>query len=211
MTMTERVPLRVIQGGDRSSRKHDAASTLSDAALVKAAQGGASWAEEALARRHIDAVMLLVERLLGSSNDVEDVVQDAFLYAFQGLPKLSVPSAFKGWLFRIAINRVRRTIRKRRLLRAVGLDSSEQSVFLDEVAHERIRPEVRSELAALDQVLRQLPTDQRVAWMLRHVEGYSIKDVVRLTCCSDSTVKRRIAAAHKKVTAAVDVEVLPHG
>lgn len=205
--------LRVIQGGGESSpQKQDTSrKRKSDAVLVRAAQGGERWAEEALASRHIDGVMKLVERLLGSSLDVEDVVQDTFLHAFQGLPKLSVPSAFKGWLFRIAINRVRRTIRRRRLLRSIGLDSSEGSVFLDELAHERIRPEVRSELAALDQILRALPAEQRIAWMLRHVEGYSIKDVARLSSCSDSTIKRRIAAAHKKVLSAVNVEVLRHG
>jgi RNA polymerase sigma-70 factor (ECF subfamily) len=210
MSAAERVKLKVIEGGERPSGKLDDAE-LSDAELVRAAQGGADWAEEALARRHIDGVMTLVERLLGSSADVEDVVQETFLYAFQGLPKLSAPAAFKGWLFRIAINRVRRTIRRRRLLRTLGLDSSEQFVFLDELAHERIRPEVRSEIAALDQVLRALPSDQRVAWMLRHVEGYSVRDVARLTSLSETTTKRRIAAAQKRVQRAVDVEVLRHG
>ncbi len=211
MAQPKRTHLRLIEGKEYSSSSRHGLEATSDAELVEAAQTGERRAEETLARRYVDDVTSLVERLLGSKTDVEDLVQDTFYFAFRDLKRLSVPAAFRGWLFRIAVNRVRKTIRRRRLLRAIGLDSSEGAVFIDELAHGNIRPEVRSELVALDQILRRLPADQRVAWMLRHVQGYHIKDVARLSSCSLATAKRRIAAAHTKVRAAVELEVLHHG
>ena len=58
-----------------------------------------------------------------------------------------------------------------------------------------ISAETRAELAAVGRTLAQVPTNERLAWMLRHVDGEPVAEVARLCGCSLATAKRRIAAA----------------
>ncbi len=184
---------------------------IDDAELVQRTLAGDRGAEDKLVRRHAREVAQMIARLLGTHDEVEDLVQDAFLAAFERLEGLKKPSAFRGWLFRIAINKTRMVIRKKRLLRLLGLDHSESDAVLEAIAIETAGPEIRAELAEIDAVLKKLPTEQRIAWMLRHVEGHTVRDVSRLCGCSLATIKRRLAAAHRYVLEAVDEEVLRYG
>jgi RNA polymerase sigma-70 factor (ECF subfamily) len=134
-----------------------------------------------------------------------------FLCAFEQLHRLNEPAAFRGWLIRIAINKVRMVIRRRRMLRVLGLDRTASDATLETIAREDLSAEARVELAEIDQVLGRLPAEQRIAWVLRHVEGHTVRDVSRLCGCSLATIKRRLAAAHRSVLAAVDEELLSHG
>jgi RNA polymerase sigma-70 factor (ECF subfamily) len=177
-------------------RAATSADALGDAELVRRALAGDTWAEEFLYRRYVRAIWGTVFRLLRSSPDAEDVVQDTFATAFRELPRLRDASALRGWLLRIAVREVHRRLRRRRLLRLLGLeqdDAGESS--LESVAVEGLGAEARAELAMIDRVLARVPSDQRVAWMLRHVEGESLEEVARACACSLATVKRRIAAA----------------
>jgi RNA polymerase sigma-70 factor (ECF subfamily) len=79
-------------------------------------------------------------------------------------------------------------------LRLLGLDQ-EQDAALERLASPLLRPDDRAELALVDQVLRKMPADQRIAWMLRRVEGLQLPEVAHVCACSLATVKRRIAAA----------------
>ena len=65
-----------------------------------------------------------------------------------------------------------------------------------------LRPDDRAELALADRVLRGMPADRRIAWMLRRVEGLALAEVAATCACSLATAKRRIAA--------VDVEMARH-
>jgi RNA polymerase sigma-70 factor (ECF subfamily) len=153
----------------------------------------------------------LIARFLGTHDGVLDLAQETFLTAFEQLERLREPSVFRGWLLRIAVNKTRRHIRRRRLMRRFGLDQSAPDATLEALAADGAGPEVRQELAVLDAVLAALPVDQRIAWMLRYVEGHTVRDVGRLCDCSLSTIKRRLDAAHRRVVAAVDEEVIGRG
>jgi RNA polymerase sigma-70 factor (ECF subfamily) len=183
----------------------------SDEELVLLVQEGDRSAEDALVRRHARDVARIASRLLGSRDEMEDLSQDVFLAAFEQLGRLNKPAAFRGWLLRIAINKSRMRIRKRRVLRLLGLDRATPDASLEAIAATGLEPDARAELAEIDEVLWRLPVEQRIAWVLRHVEGHTVRDVSRLTGCSLATAKRRLAEAHRRVLEAVDVEVLRHG
>ena len=189
-------------------RRAPSRSSITDAALVNDALAGDQWSKDALVRRHARELVQRVTRLLGSSRGVEDVCQDTFLAAFERLVQLKEPAAFRGWLLRIAINKVRRVIRRRSLLRRLGLDRPVPDATLEALLCEGVGPEVRAEFAELDRALATLPAEQKIAWMLRYVEGHTVRDVARLCGVSLTTTKRRLAAAHRKVLALVDVEVI---
>jgi len=171
----------------------------SDAVLVEQACAGDTASKERLYRRHVDYVAGMCARLLRSLEASEDVVQDAFVIAFEQLASLREPAAFRGWLAAIAVSQVRRRLSRQRLLRVFGLDRSLDEAPLDALVREDTSAEVRSELAALDVVLRQLPPNHRVAWMLRYVEDEPLEDVATSCRCSLATVKRWIAAADARV------------
>ena len=173
----------------------------SDAELVAQAVAGRRSAEAVLYLRHARSVAAVATRLLGRTADAEDVLQDAFLTAFERLPQLRDPAQFRGWLVRIAIRHVHRRFRRRRLLRRFGLDQGHDDATLARLSLSPLDTETRSELARLDAALGTLPSQQRIAFMLRHVEGYELREVADACDSSLATVKRWLARADEVVRA----------
>ncbi len=196
----------------RQPQPEPTSAEIPDGDLVRRACAGDRGAEDDLYRRHASAIHRLVNRLLGSPQDAEDVMHDAFVQAFEKLDKLREPEAFRGWLRQIAVIRVRRVIRRRRLQRALGLLPAREDGGLERLAARTASPQVRAELAVVDRVLRQLSADERIAWTLRVVEGYKLEEVAELAGCSLATAKRRIAAAQRRMDAVVEItEETPGG
>jgi RNA polymerase sigma-70 factor (ECF subfamily) len=199
-----------------ASRRPRIEPTESDGELVRRARRGDKWAEEALYHRYVRPVTRVVVRLLARSTEAEDVVQDAFVHALGDLAKLRDDDAFGSWLVRIAVHQVHRRYRRRRLLRALGLDRGEDDTTLSDQMDSRAGPEVRAGLAEIDRLLGTLPTRSRVAWMLRHVEGQELRDVARACDCSLATAKRLVGRAETVISAHVRLEpiatpTLQHG
>jgi len=151
-------------------------------------------------RRYAPYVASIAMRLFGNESEVDDLVQDVFLEAHRGLSSLREPAAVGGWLARICVRRATRRLRRRRLLALVHLDVlSETELPLAAGAS----PEQRAEVTRLYQLLDRMPVDERVAWLLRHVEGESLDDMVALCGCSKSTVQRRLRAAEARIAQGV--------
>lgn len=178
-----------------------AADDPGDAELVVRARDGGTWARGELFLRHAPRLTAMLTRLLASTTDAEDAVQDTFVEAFETLSSLREPGAFGGWVTRIAVHKAHRRFRKRKLLRMLGLDRAAPDATLAQLADLDAPPEVRAELVLVERVLATLPVPERMAWMLRHVEGHELLDVARACDCSLATVKRRIAAAEEKIGA----------
>ena len=152
---------------------------------------------EILYRRHAAFAIHLAARIEGSSRDVEDVAHDAFLRAFERLNDLSDRSAFRSWLGSIVVHAVRSRMRRARLMSLLGLGKSSEPVDLDALASPDASPHVRAQIAQIYALLRTLPTDDRIAWTLRCVEGHDLETVAHMTRCSLATVKRRITRAQR--------------
>jgi len=180
----------------------------SDSVLVAGVLAGDRRCKKELYLKHAAYIAGMCTRLLRSVDASEDVTQDAFVLAFSKIGSLRDPAAFRGWLASIAVNLVRRRLTRQRLLRFLGLDRDLDDAPLDDLAREDLSVEARSELAALDFVLRQLPVQQRVAWMLRHVEGEPLEAVAEASACSLATAKRWIAAADHRIRR--DANLAPH-
>src|SRR5687768_18026706 len=83
---------------------------IGDGVLVGRMLAGDLEAEDLLYRRHARPTAGMVARLLGSRDEVEDVVHDAFVSAFSKIEQLRDPSAFRAWLSMIAVTHVRRVL-----------------------------------------------------------------------------------------------------
>lgn len=178
----------------------------SDGELVARTRDGDRWAAEVLFRRHYAAVTGTVVRLLGDSPEADDVAQDAMESAFADISDLREPGAFRAWLVQIAVRKVHRRFRRRRLRRVLGLESGEPVGGMAVLAADGVSPEARAELQLLDRTLATLPAKERVAWTLRMVEGLKLTEVAAACDCSLATAKRRIAAADGEIRTHVSIE-----
>jgi RNA polymerase sigma-70 factor (ECF subfamily) len=178
---------------------------VTDTDLAARVRDGDRWAEEALFRRYVAYITALSYRLLRDRAESEDVVQDSFLDAFAQIRNGSEPTAFRPWLAGIAVHKVHRRFRRRKLKALFGLRYATAESVLSHSAHAGILPELRTELGLLDLALSTLAEEDRAAWMLRYVEGYELEEVASFSGCSLSTAKRRIGRARRRVLAHVDV------
>jgi len=172
-------------------------NALPDAQLVALGCNGETAALEVLYRRHAAFAIHLATRIEGSARDVEDIAHDAFLRAFERLNDLTDRAAFRSWLGAIVVHAVRSRMRRTRLMSLLGMGKSSEPVDLDAIASPDASPHIRAQIAQIYALLRTLPTDERIAWTLRAVEGHDLETVARLTRCSLATVKRRITRTQR--------------
>ena len=123
---------------------HGPLAELPDAELVALASHGNRKAFELLYRRHASFAMHLAIRVEGSARDVEDIVHDAFVKAFERLDELTDRAAFRAWLGSIIVRSVRSRMRRARLLHTLGLVRPGDAVDLDAVASTDASPATRA-------------------------------------------------------------------
>jgi len=174
------------------------AAVPSDAALVLAARDGQEWAREALFRRYARLALGLAYRILPSDLDIDDLVQDSFLYAFERLNGLTNPQAFQAWLSSIVVRTAGKRLRRRKLQVRLGLRSY-TPIDADEVISRTAPPDVAAELRAVYGLLEKLPVQERIALVLRRVERLEIPEIAEQMKLSVSTVKRRLNAAEARL------------
>lgn len=158
---------------------------------------------DAVFRRYAPYVARISLRLLGRREEVEDVVQDVFVDAVKGLGQIRDPDAVKGWLAAVTVRIVSRRIKVRRLKRLLRLDAAPH---YDRIEAPGASPEQRALLANVYNVLNEVEVDARTAWILRYVEGERLESVAATCGCSLATAKRRIAAAQRRLDAALGLE-----
>lgn len=169
---------------------------IDDTELARRMITDEGWAKEAFYRKHVEQAYRVARRLVRNSADAEDIVQEAFSQAFRDIEHLREPAKVRGWFMRIVVNRAHRKFRRRNLLRIFGLDKSTED-SLDRVTSSDLCAESRTELALANRVLEQASLAARTAWLLRHVEGYTLPEAALATDCSLATVKRRISEVNQ--------------
>lgn len=147
----------------------------------------------ALYRAYAPYVAAIAVRILGRDHELDDLVQDTFVNALRGLRGLREPLAVKGWLATIAVRLATRRLRARRLRRALHLDRD--VLDYEPICAAGASDEERAMIANVYRVLDGLPADERVAWVLRYVQGEPLHRIPELCACSLSTAQRRIARA----------------
>ena len=178
----------------------------SDAALVVAARAGESWAQQALFARHGRMVLGLSHRVLAGREEADDLAQDAFLYALTHLDTLQNPQAFASWIATIVVRTASKRLRRRRLLVRLGLRRSEP-VDVEGLVSPSAPADVAAELRELYGKLEDFPAEERVALVLRKVEGLELTEIGTQMRLSLATVKRRLASAERRLGAKGETKV----
>jgi len=145
-----------------------------DHALVRAAGQGDTRAFETLYRKHSRRVYAAVWRLSGGqAARAEDLVQDAFVRAWQALPTFRFESAFSTWLHRLAINTALMQLRSR----SGAEDLETDDAALDYLpTHDTAGQRTRERLD-LERVIATLPPRARAVLVLHDIEGYKHEEI----------------------------------
>src|SRR5689334_19433197 len=170
--------------------------------LVQAAKGGDVSAFEQLVKRYDRNVFRIAQHITQNREDAEDVVQDAFLKAYENLESFQENSKFYTWLVRIAVNESLMKLRKRRTSNTVSLDEdvqTEEDSVPREVADWAPNPEQLYKQAELKDILGRtiqgLPASFRTVFVLRDVEGLSTEETAQALDLSVPAVKSRLLRA----------------
>ena len=166
--------------------------------LIYRAQTGDERAFADLMRAYHAFVYAIVIRFVDNSHDVEEVMQDAFLNAYQGLRQLEDTTKFKSWLAEITRNCARQWLRKQR----------GETVSLDEVSEEMLQTEDSPDerLARLEQMelIRQtmetLPQKDRDIAHAFYLEGASYDELIGAHGLSYNAIASRLSRAKRKLS-----------
>jgi RNA polymerase sigma-70 factor (ECF subfamily) len=133
--------------------------------------------------------------MLGSREDAEEALQDAFLRAFRSLAKCDDPERFGPWLFRILANRCR-TAGTRRGRRDRTFIKDDLALMGAAEDHPAERAAWREEI---QRALMLLEAEQREAFLLKHVEELGYEDMAQLTGVGVSALKMRVKRACERL------------
>jgi RNA polymerase sigma-70 factor, ECF subfamily len=177
-----------------------------DRELVHRAQAGDLDAFDALISHYERRVYSLALRMLRQVQDAEDVTQQTFLSALENLKGFRGDASFSTWLLRIATHAALKVIRKRKGLDTVSLeeateaaDNSDAVPHPEYIADWRESPEQlvqRNETQRLlDEALDQLDEKHRLVFLLRDVEGLSIRETADALDLTEANTKVRLLRA----------------
>ena len=179
---------------------------VSDTELVARAKAGELDAFEALTNRYEQRVYSLALRMLRHEQDAEDVTQQTFLSALENLNGFRGDASFATWLLRIASHAALKVIRKRKGLDTVSLEAATEEAdsygtipHPEYIADWRQSPEElvhKNEIKRLlDDALAKLDEKHRLVFLLRDVEGLSVKEAAESLGLSEANTKVRLLRA----------------
>jgi RNA polymerase sigma-70 factor, ECF subfamily len=180
----------------------------SDARDIERARTGDPEGFRALVERHSRAVFRLAYRMTGNEHDAEDVVQETFLRAYRRLDQFESRSQFSSWLYRIAANCsfdvLRGRARGEEHLQAQGDDDDPAAELpATEPAPDRLvfSDQVRRQLLC---ALQRMSPLERAAFVLRHFEERSIREIGETLGLDVSAAKHSIFRAVRKLRRALE-------
>ncbi len=147
---------------------------------------------EAIYAKHARYIAGVVHRLMGDDGELDDIVQETFVDAIEGLKRLVDPLAVRAWLVTVAVRRTRRVLarRRRRMMFAF---------WTVDFAARASDPRDRAAVDDLYDALARVPADLRIPWVLHRVEHLSLPETAAACEVSLATVKRRIAEAEERL------------
>ena len=185
-----------------------------EAVLIEQAQRGDLSAFDQLVLQHQQQVFAVALRMLGDRDEAQDVAQDAFIRAYQGIGTFRREAKLSTWLVSITMNLCRNRRRwwaRRKRLIVASLDEpleTEEGAIGHEAADPAPTPghavERRERQQQLMDTLQLLDEAHRSVVILRDIEGYSYEEIAQMVGCQVGTVKSRLNRARLQLRALLD-------
>jgi RNA polymerase sigma-70 factor, ECF subfamily len=179
------------------------AETIEAEALVERTLEGDYGAFEQWVLRHERRVMTFAVRLLRDREDAQDATQEVFFRAFRFLHRLDTRRPAEPWLMRITVNVCRDIQRKRQRTPAFSeIRAADSLPSGSEDQHAELAQEQQRQM--LWKALDQLPEKERMALILRDVEGLSTSEAAEVLASSETTVRSQICRGRLKLKDILD-------
>lgn len=177
-----------------------------DDEIVRRVLAGDVASFELIMRRYNQRLFRVARSILGDDGEAEDVVQEAYLRAYEHLGEFEGRSSFATWLTRIAVYEASARRRRRQRMRVVDLHETEAMGMgsfsdADQVFDEASTRELGD---VLREAVEQLPPDSRVVFTLRLVEGLSTEDAAECLGLSPENVKVRLHRARARLRETIE-------
>ena len=184
-----------------------------DSELLLKAQAGDVAAFEGLVERHRGRVYGLALRMLNSSDDAAEVLQESFISAYRNLPNFRGDAQFGSWVYRIAANHALMRLRHRKVVSQIEspLDEptfNDRGSLVDEVSGfkdaegEAMDNELRR---AIEEASERLGPEYREVFVLKDLEGMSYEEIAEITGATVPAIKSRLHRARLSLRAAIDL------
>ncbi len=180
---------------------------LSDTDLIIQAQKGDQSAFEELVYRYDRNVLSVAMKYANDEDDAKDLYQEVFIRVYRGLKNFRFQSEFSTWLFRITTN-VCLTYKSRskehlRVSINKNFDDEESELSTtEELIYDGSSPEEISSGTDLGEIVNaaveSLSPKQKMTFILKHYEGYKIREIAEMLNCKEGTVKKYLFDADKK-------------
>ncbi len=197
----------------RTSSENAQPIAESDALIVRRTLAGERDAFRFLVERHSNTIFRLAYRMTGNRHDAEEVVQEAFLRAYQNLGRFAGSSNFGTWVYRIAANHAidRLRHRKKEEARRAAPDPLTEEGTQDDpmtkLADRKPSPERLTQNLELrkqmEAALAALSDAERTAFVMRHWEGCGIDEISSVLKSSSSATKNTVFRAVQKLRLAL--------
>jgi len=169
-----------------------------DRALLRRAAGGDDDAFRRIVEANEARLLRLCERMLGDAEEARDAVQEVFLKAYRKAGRFEPRGRLYTWLYRIAVNHCLNQVRRRRLVRFLGMQGAEDSPPID-VVDERPGPDraldARRGWIEMRRWLDDLPASQRAVVVLARFEGLSYLEIAETLGITLGAVESRLFRA----------------
>ncbi|HLM98484.1 MAG TPA: sigma-70 family RNA polymerase sigma factor [Bryobacteraceae bacterium] len=173
-----------------------------EAAIIAQARLGNTGAFNELLRRYERKIFRLALHITQNREDAEDVLQEAFLKAYEHLDQFQGQSKFYTWIVRIAVNQALMKLRKRKADRSVSLDETidtGEDNIAREIAAWDENPEQKYSREELQRILTSaidgLAPIYRAVFVLRDIDGLSTEEAAEALDLSVPAVKSRLLRA----------------
>jgi RNA polymerase sigma-70 factor (ECF subfamily) len=188
------VPIRVSQFNEAPADQDLIARTL----------GGDGAAYGVLVDRFQRKIFRVAYAIVRDETEADTIAQDTFIQAYTHLARFQGRSEFETWLTRIAINRSRDWLRRRKFVSLfTGNDDEDGRTLLFEPVDERPGPEreimARQLRAAIERAERKLSAQQKVIFRLRHYEERPLEEIAELLGLAAGTVRAHLFRAVHKI------------
>ncbi|MGD8921928.1 MAG: sigma-70 family RNA polymerase sigma factor [Candidatus Zixiibacteriota bacterium] len=162
-----------------------------DYSLMRAIQKGDMVAFNSMVDRYKNRLMNVIGRMLSSTEEAEDIVQETFVRVYQHRQSFNFKHCFSTWIYTIALNLARNELRKRKKFKFYEISEmqgNEKEFAVDAKVPTRL-PQV------LENAIRQLPEKYRIAFVLRDVQELPYDEVAKILNVPLGTVKSRVNRA----------------
>jgi RNA polymerase sigma-70 factor (ECF subfamily) len=187
----------------QSGRENASESSLEDEKLVQQATGGFEKAYTTLTQKYRKALHYHILKMIKDKNQVEDLVQEVFVKAFDNLDSYSTNYAFSTWLYRIATNHTIDYLRKKKL-QTLSIDQplksgdGEMKMQLPDHSAQTDRKIIKSQRQKMVQkAIEDLPKKYMEVIKLRHMQEKSYQEISEILDKPLGTVKAHIFRARE--------------